>query len=955
MIVNSGDTQIFTVLPDLNYHIATVSGCGGLLVGDTFTTGPVTANCSVTATFAVDTNIVTPNAGTNGTIDPPTPQTVGYGATTSFILTPDTDFHVATVDGCGGTLAGNTFTTGPVTADCSVTPTFAINTFAVTPSAGANGSMDPSTPQEVEHGATTSFILTPDPNYHIALVSGCGGTLLGNTFTTGPVSADCTVTASFVIDTYTVTPNAGANGGMSPSVPQTVGHGGTKSFTILPESNYHIDTVSGCGGTLVGNTFTTGAVTSDCSVTASFAIDTFIVTPLAGANGSMSPSTGQTVDYGAATAFTITAAPNYHIDTVTGCGGALAGSTFTTGAVTANCNVTATFAINTFTVTPSAGANGSMNPSTPKEVDYGATTTFAVSADANYHIDTVSGCSGTLVGSLFTTGAITADCSVTATFAIDTHIVTPLAGANGSISPSTPQAVNHGATTAFTVTAAPNYHIDTVSGCSGSLVDTIFTTGAITTDCSVTATFAIDTFSVTPSAGANGSMSPSTPQTVDYGATTAFTVTADSTYHIDMVSGCDGTLVGNTFTTGAITADCTVTASFAFDTYTVTPVAGNNGTISPPTPQTVAIGTTAAFTVIPDAHYHVDTVIGCDGTLVGNTYTTAAITAACTVTATFASDTNVVSLNVGSNGSLDPSIDQTIDYGATTAFTVTADANYHIDTVSGCAGTLIDDVFTTGAITSACSVTATFAIDTFTVTSSAGANGSISPDTPQTLDYGTVTAFTVTADANYHIDLVSGCGGTLVGDVFTTDAISADCSVTATFAIDTFTVTPIAGANGSMSPDTPQEIDYGAVTAFSMIPDTGYHTGTVSGCGGTLAGNLFTTGPITANCSVTSTFEIDTFSLNIEKTGTGFGTVTGTVEGIDCDGECSDVYDYGTEVILTASPTGSSKFIGWTGDCTGTDPVCTVTVDQEKTVSAEFYSFPWNLFMPAILSGVPAP
>ena len=73
------------------------------------------------------------------------------------------------------------------------------------------------------------------------------------------------------------------------------------------------------------------------------------------------------------------------------------------------------------------------------------------------------------------------------------------------------------------------------------------------------------TLLVTPSAGTGGSISPSTAQSIAYGATASFTVTADSGYSLDQVTGCGGSLVGGAYTTGAITADCTVTASFTAD------------------------------------------------------------------------------------------------------------------------------------------------------------------------------------------------------------------------------------------------------------------------------------------------------------------------------------------------------------------------------------------------------
>jgi Divergent InlB B-repeat domain len=74
---------------------------------------------------------------------------------------------------------------------------------------------------------------------------------------------------------YTVTPSvsAGGNGTISPSVPQTVTAGGTLAFTITPNSGYSIVGLGGtCGGSLVGNIYTTNPVaTGDCSVIISFA------------------------------------------------------------------------------------------------------------------------------------------------------------------------------------------------------------------------------------------------------------------------------------------------------------------------------------------------------------------------------------------------------------------------------------------------------------------------------------------------------------------------------------------------------------------------------------------------------------------------------------------------------------------------------------------------------------
>ena len=92
---------------------------------------------------------------------------------------------------------------------------------------------------------------------------------------TAPVVADCTVSASFIPDsvvTYVVTPVAGAGGALAPSSPQEVVEGGSVAFEVTPLVGHAIDTVAGCGGELDGNTFTTAAVTADCTVTAEFVV-----------------------------------------------------------------------------------------------------------------------------------------------------------------------------------------------------------------------------------------------------------------------------------------------------------------------------------------------------------------------------------------------------------------------------------------------------------------------------------------------------------------------------------------------------------------------------------------------------------------------------------------------------------------------------------------------------------
>jgi len=70
---------------------------------------------------------------------------------------------------------------------------------------------------------------------------------------------------------YTITASAGDGGTISPSGAVVVASGKTGVFTLAPNTGYGISSVGGtCRGTLAGNTYTTRATNTDCTVEAAF-------------------------------------------------------------------------------------------------------------------------------------------------------------------------------------------------------------------------------------------------------------------------------------------------------------------------------------------------------------------------------------------------------------------------------------------------------------------------------------------------------------------------------------------------------------------------------------------------------------------------------------------------------------------------------------------------------------
>jgi hypothetical protein len=114
---------------------------------------------------------------------------------------------------------------------------------------------------------------------------------------------------------------------------------------------------------------------------------------------------------------------------------------------------------------------------------------------------------------------------------------------------------------------------------------------------------------VTPVSGSNGAISPSTPQTVTSGSSITFTATPDSGYSVNqwIVNGGTRQMGGTEYTLSPVTGNSNVLVAFkASPTYTVNPVAGPNGTISPSTVQTVNSGASILFAATPYSGYSVN-------------------------------------------------------------------------------------------------------------------------------------------------------------------------------------------------------------------------------------------------------------------------------------------------------------------------------------------------------------
>jgi uncharacterized repeat protein (TIGR02543 family) len=261
-------------------------------------------------------------------------------------------------------------------------------------------------------------------------------------------------------------------------------------------------------------------------------------------------------------------------------------------------------------------------------------------------------------------------------------------------------------------------------------------------------------------------------------------------------------------------------------------------------------------------------------------------------------------------------------YGTSVTLTAVPDVGYHFVSWSG-------DTVGKSAATSPMSVTmianriitANFAVNTYTLTTTA-VNGTVTKNPNQTTyNYGSNVILTATASPGYTFTGWSGDTTSLINPLTVT--MNANKNITANFAITTYTLT-ITSVNGTVTKN-PNQTSYniGTNVTLTATPSLGYTFTGWSGDTTSSINPLIVT--MNANKNITANFAVGTYTLTITS-------VNGTV----AKNPNQTSYNYGTNVTLTATPNTGYTFTGWSGDTTSLTNPLTVTMNKNKNITANF-------------------
>ncbi|TRZ44709.1 HYR domain-containing protein, partial [bacterium] len=545
------------------------------------------------------------------------------------------------------------------------------------------------------------------------------------------------------------------------------------------------------------------------------------------------------------------------------------GSPFTGAtAVVANITVYAQWTINTYTLTIPASAgtgSGSYGGTTAGSINYNTAVSITASADAssNFTSWTATGAASACNGVTTSPCAfnMTGDASVTANYILKTYTLTYSANANGSITGTTPQTINYGADgTEVTATPALGYHFVSWSDAVGTAARTDTN---VTADKTVSASFAIDTHTVTFDKNGGDTEADPTTKIADYNATVTLPTDPTKTGYTfnswNTLANGTGTLFN---ASTAVITDLTVYAKWTINSYTltfnsdggsgVTAITQNYGTAvtAPSNPTKTGYTFSSWSPVVPATMPALSQTLTAGWTANNNTITFDGNTSdgGSTATQTIATDANA---NLTSNG-----------------FTKTGYTFAGWNTLANGTGTDYANGASYTMGTASVNLFAKWTINTFTLTYTAGANGSIVGDSPQTVDYNASgTLVTATPTTGYHF--TSWSDGVLTASRTDTNVLG-NISVTANFAIDESqdTTPPVIAAHDPVTAEATSVS--GATVTYTAPNATDNIDATAPASCSPVSGSIFVLGSTTVTCNKTdtagNTATPTTFTVTVQDT-----------------------------------------------------------------------------------------
>lgn len=975
--------------------------------GDERTANPLTGininrNRTVQAVFTPKTYSISANAAyrvnesgdfttgtTGGTVS--RGGTYTHGDSVSLKATPATGYSFAGwYEGANQVSTAETYTFTATSARTLV-GRFQRNWYTITFSAGTGGTVSP-TSARVQYGGSAESTATANTGYTFTQWS--NGTKTAKLTVTN-VTANATYAASFGINAYVITYQAGTGVASVTPTSETVNHGSNAAgSTATVATGYNFDGWYN-GSTRVSTALKYGptSVAENMTLVAKGTIKTFAVTGTAqyrntdstgdwstGTSGGSVSGSG-TYDYGSKATLTASAATGYTFMGWFDTSGTSVetSTTYTINSVTAAVTVYARFQKNWYTVTYTRGTGVNSLSKTSERVAYNGTVTSETAvASTGYNSPTWTKSSGT--GSLSvsagkaTLSAIQSNCTLVASATINSYTISYTKNANIASISKTSETVNYGGTATCTAALPANtaqYTYSFQGWYEGS--DRVATTlalsvGSIASNRSFEArgTATVNRYTITVNNGSGGG-------TYNYG--TEVTLTANTITGKTFSRWSDGVTTATRKV--IVTGDATYTAEYTTNVYTVTYTKGTGIATISRTSESVSYGGNATGSTAT-----VSTGYTFDGWYSGSTRVSTSLTYAptnvtsnmslearatinrytITPSAYYRNTDGTGNYTAGTTGGT-VSGGGTVNYGGSATVTASAATGYQFDgwySAGASGGTLLSSSasYTITGVSANQTVYARFTKRYFTITYQVGSYVTSVSRTSERVAYGanaagsTMTINSTTAQYSYAIDgWYSGSTRVTSSGTYAPTSVTANATyqARATRTTRAYTVTYNKGSYIASVSRTSESVSYGSNAAGStatVMANTAQYSYAFDGWynGSTRVSTALTyaptniTGALTLEARATRTTRRYTATIGVDSSCTGRCQVgSGSTVWTS---SFSETVNYGDKINLQCKLLNSGDvFAGWyeNGTLLSTNLTYPITVTSNRNIVAKVW------------------
>ena len=293
-------------------------------------------------------------------------------------------------------------------------------------------------------------------------------------------------------------------------------------------------------------------------------------------------------------------------------------------------------------------------------------------------------------------------------------------------------------------------------------------------------------------------------------------------------------------------------------------------------------------------------------------------------------DVTIIS-SVEDNGTITPNGEVTYELGSTATYVISPDIGYKISEI------FVDDLSINFSVEDGKSfeyqftnliedhkIHATFEIRVFSITSTAGANGTITPSGTKNYEYGESPSYTITPNTGYRVSSITVDGASVTETApgeYTFHNIQQNHTIEVVFEKITFTLTASIGPNGSMSPtNTTITVGYGESYTWTFTPAKEYKISEIAVDGesldltsvNVLAAYKYQFTNVQANHTITVDFASTAVVLTYNANG-GYFATTDVLSKTQTYSTVASNTSYATTITLyTPNPVRPNHtFTGW--------------------------------------------